>query len=302
MLKNVYSMNNVTTDQLKLLNAVRTSLNISEDMHNKLESEVKNELHIPMDKQPEVASGNTSVMPDRDLNILIDDPATESVSEPAPPPGESPAIKKVRIKKYLTLGKEKFRKNEFAAALELFIQGQMEAPENEEFEFMIKKVKLKLKEETPEELPEKEEISSELSEPSTRVAIPIESSTNGSSTPTSTNPQTETQPQHAPTAIPVEAGSTTPASAATEVKPDDGSKADDDSSKCISCEATGKCYWCGGSGKCDRCDGSGTYNGESCAMCTGSGKCNSCEGEGTCMWCHGSGTGSGPTRNKIYAP
>ena len=144
MLKNVYSMNNVTTDQLKLLNAVRTSLNISEDMHNKLESEVKHELHIPMDSQPEVATAPNaaSVMPERELNLLVDDSAMETVSEPAAS-GESPALKKVRIKKYLTLGKEKFRKNEFAAALELFIQGQLEAPENEEFEFMIKKVKLK---------------------------------------------------------------------------------------------------------------------------------------------------------------
>jgi hypothetical protein len=189
----------------------------------------------------------------------------------------------IKIKKNITLGKEKYRKNDCEGALKFFSQCQELEPDNEEIKFLIKKTKMKLKaakrkqSSTPEPSVEEVEPTTTISKTDSPLqAIPLDDSA----------AQSDSIPI-APAAIPVsESGE--PIS--DEVPPESTPDLTQDNNKCVSCEGNGKCYWCNGSSKCDRCNGSGLFNNEPCTICGGSGDCNSCSGSGSCPWCKGSGT------------
>ena len=116
MLKNVYTSNNVNNEQLEMLKMLRASMNISEDIHKKLESEIKHELMEPSDSSdpPENLLGN-------DMHLMIQEPAT--VAKPVHVVDKGPetvqqevieaiektetevsnALLEVKVKKYITL-------------------------------------------------------------------------------------------------------------------------------------------------------------------------------------------------------
>jgi hypothetical protein len=327
MLRNVYAGPGSHEDQMKMLQAVRASLNISEEMHKELEEQIKQELNVS--KAPK------GPIPERDLNLLIQDdqpepsesmkpemPSEEPKEEPKPAPLPIPPpsthsqhLIKLKLKKFITLGKEKYRHNDFEGALEFFTQGKEIAPDNDEIDFLLKKSRLKIKKTKSESekslIQQAKEQGMNLEDSTSRLAIPIgnavTTSLNGGTLQGSVNDQTDVASSGtAPAAIPVQPGEIDPTmESEVEAKPDNGSgteiSVDDDPSQCISCESTGKCYWCGGSGKCDRCNGSGTYLDSKCALCNGSGNCNSCSGDGSCMWCHGSGKNT-KEKNSRYTP
>lgn len=191
MLKNILASNNTDSEQLKLLEQVRESLNISEEVHKELEAKIISDLQHLYDTEPlKDVSGN-------DLNLLVNIPDTGSTAPaseasaaeaapkaPAismaptgamtlsapkvpttPPPPVAPKalttpsplankvkseiLKNVKIKKYLTLGKDKYCKKDYERALNFFTKAQNLTPNNEELQFLIKKVKLKIKHAKP---------------------------------------------------------------------------------------------------------------------------------------------------------
>jgi len=281
MLKNVYTSNNVNNEQLEMLKMLRASMNISDDIHNKLETEIKQEL-----MEPTGSSSPMEYIMGNDMHLMIQEPP--AVAEPTHELGKEPevvqqevikaiekteakvsgALLNVKIKKYITLGKEKYRKHNYEAAMKLFSDGLGIMPDHAELNFLMKKVKLKLK------------TGDNGHDTKNQEQGPI-SDTDNTATPTA--------PREVPSAIPV-----SPA-----VDPQgtgsDGNKGLgllDTESECISCEGKGNCYWCNGTGECDRCSGTGSFHDEKCSMCGGSGKCNSCSGNGKCPWCKGTGSRS----------
>jgi hypothetical protein len=307
MLKKVYATQNADPEQLERLRMLRVMLNISEEMHQKLEGEIKNSFYSP--------EAVDSISP-RGFNVLVNESAYAPKS-----PANVEMMNDLKIKKYITLGKEKYQKKEYSEALELFTKGLELAPGNEEFHFLIKKVTLKLKEngEDDNNLQEEETSDNEIEtnkaeevinnkESNTsgseselvkrpKIAIPVDTF-NGASIrtePMDSQPgldQSESEEVSKPKQL--------PENDISPIEPDNGSSDTIDPQSCISCNGTGNCYWCNGSGKCDRCGGSGTFNDKTCSMCNGSGKCNSCLGEGLCMWCRGKGK-SVRKMNTIYS-
>jgi hypothetical protein len=297
MLKNVYTSNNVNNEQLEMLKMLRASMNISEDIHKKLESEIKHEL---MD--PSGSSNSSENLLGNDLHLMIQDPpavagptsvvdqGSEVVQQEVIEAIEkteteiSKALLDVKIKKYITLGKEKYRKKDYEAALKLFSDGLGIMPDHEELGFLMKKVKLKLKTgdnghdtKTLEQGPVTATDSTATQTPP-RAAIPMNGSTVSAS-----------ELSEVPSAIPIPLA-VDPQDNVSDSNNDLGLL--DTDSECISCEGHGICYWCNGTGKCDRCGGTGSFHDETCSMCGGSGKCNSCSGNGSCPWCKGSGSRS----------
>jgi len=262
-----------------MLKALRDSLNISEEIHNKFEAEIKREL-----AQAEKSAQVVSIVPN-EMNLLVQDQLEELRK---PESSSSNVLKKVKFKKYITLGREKYRKKDYDGALKFFNQAKEISPDDEEVIFLIKKVNLKMHSKKQEENDHvglstakadaiaTNPLDSTLSTP--RAAIPIQDPT--------LDPD---KISHAPAAIPIpEKGE-----GESKIKSKDGVEVGgllDTDSKCISCEGTGKCYWCNGTGKCDRCNGSGVINDKPCKTCKGTGNCNSCNGSGSCPWCKGSGS------------
>ena len=283
---------------MEMLRVLRESLNISEDIHNKMEEEIMMELNNNNESSPSEPISpreKENIMGD-DMHLLIQESSSpeaveEIAAEPAealgPPTKEPPATSKkllsIKIKKNITLGKEKYRKNDCEGALKFFSQCQELEPDNEEIKFLIKKTKMKLK---AAKRKQSSALKQEIEEvqPTTTIsktdsplpAIPLDdSAAHSGSIPI------------APAAIPVsESGVPITDEAPPESTPD----TTQNNNKCVSCEGNGKCYWCNGSSKCDRCNGSGLFNNEPCTICGGSGNCNSCSGSGLCPWCKGSGT------------
>jgi hypothetical protein len=273
-----------------MLKVLRASLNISDEIHHKFEAEIKAEL-----MQDQTPNPSENIM-GNDLHYMIQEP----VQEPPPStPSISESIKNVKIKKFLTLGKEKCRTKDYDSALKFLTHAQELSPDDDELKFLIKKINHKI------QIAKKEDNGSD--EPkSTNFEIPVADKsiqTNPMSIPTESNPTDQSQPkaaipinesnattetiQSAPAAIPVSKSGVIEAS---KDKQDKGLGLLDDEAQCISCEGTGKCYWCNGSSKCDRCGGTGSFNDETCTICEGSGNCNSCSATGQCPWCKGTGT------------
>ena len=303
ILKNVYASHEDKDKQLEMLRSLRESLNISEEVHNRLEAEIKKELmKAPMAKPVENIMGD-------DMHLLIEEPkvavSTKSISPsvtmpPAPktpppviqPPAPTKNIRRMRFKKYLTLGKQKYRKKYYESALDYYLKAQELLPEDDEVKFLIKKVNLKIHS-TKKEKNYAE--SSKLSKLDTTQTGSTEVSKEPSASMSSPTAKPVKEPSpvkfgidtKAPAAIPV-SDSKGPETAKPQAKKSLGMI--DDDSECISCEATGKCFWCNGSGDCDRCGGSGKYGDDTCSMCNGTGKCNSCTGSGECPWCDGTGS------------
>ena len=232
----------------------------------------------------------------------------------------------LRLKKYITLGKDRFRSNNFREAL-LYYQRALEiAPENTEIQFLIKKVELKQRDLTPQrkELLDENVVKvkfkhltqkttpsntkSPVIESANPVALaaPIPSPTMGIlDAPTIhqaiNNDQIPGQPSdpsllEPQMAIPLHPQDAKPKM--DQITPGDYSGGEDydtgeaitaDDQTCFSCKGLGKCYWCDGGGTCTRCNGTGKEYNEKCPSCHGSGKCNSCGGQGTCLWCGGNG-------------
>jgi hypothetical protein len=292
MLKNVYASNEDNGKQLEMLKSLRESLNISEDVHNKLEAEIKQELmNAPLAKPVDNIMGD-------DMHLLIEQPkAAESVqSIPAAPktlapvvqpPAPSKALTNVKYKKYLTLGKQKYRKKDYESALKYYLKAQDVLPEDEEVKFLIKKVNLKI------HTIKKGEKKVESGKPDALDASKIDEEGSAKMELTSISPPTAlpvNEPSSVELGIDTHAPSAIPVSEAKEPKTEKKLGMIDDDSECISCETTGKCFWCNGSGDCDRCGGSGNYGDQTCSMCNGTGKCNSCSGSGDCPWCDGTGS------------
>lgn len=282
---------------MEMLRVLRESMNISEDIHNKMEEEIMLELNNndSSPSEPVQPRENEDIMGD-DMHLLIQESSSpeaveeivEAPAEALAPPAEEPPttskkLMSLKIKKNITLGKEKYRKNDCEGALKFFSQCQELEPDNEEVKFLIKKTKMKLKAEKRKKGSKPEPNVGEV-QPATTIsrtdsplpAIPLDDSV----------AQSDSIPI-APAAIPVsESGEPISDDAPPESTPD----ITQDNNKCVSCEGNGKCYWCNGSSKCDRCNGSGLFNNEPCTICGGSGDCNSCSGSGLCPWCKGSGT------------
>jgi hypothetical protein len=328
---------------LKLL---RTTLNISEELHEKLEAEVRGE--FLSSKEP------TKIAPN-DVNIMINDksanqanlqsskpsqieaevpmPKSKTILSTKPSKASKPSkpskpskisktskpyshpvkLREVKIKKYLTLAKQKYQKKNYKDSLKLLREAQEIDPENEELKFYIKKVKLKQKSVKVDVGPKgKKSTKSEKEVEETSVG---EVGVREKITPS----RAEQKKAESQSAIPVGNLNGAPINHETigtllNEKPgpiDDPTKVEDqvtskivtltkpEKPKCISCNGTGSCYWCNGTGKCDRCAGTGIYDDETCTICSGTGKCNSCVGEGTCMWCRGKGIGK--QMNTIYS-
>lgn len=317
MLKNVWTTESDNSKQLEMLKQLRSSLNISEEVHNKMEAEIKRELN-----QTPVLNGNSEVM-GNDMNVMIQEPEVEvippTIQEPSPPPIPEPpepepaqeqpkvcvGLVYLKMKKNLTLGKEKYRKMEYEAALKFFKQCEELAPDNEEIKFFLKKINLKLKSnKNKEEQDNSSNTSNEATTPDSSTDLTPNHEPTLASPPQVTQPTpTVTSP---PTAIPITDSETQESShsapvaipvSETEPKKEevgDGAPKKelgllDTDSECISCEGTGNCYWCNSTGNCDRCGGTGMFNDEPCTICSGSGKCNSCSGTGSCPWCKGTG-------------
>ena len=303
MLKNVYTSNNVNNEQLEMLRMLRASMNISDDIHNKLETEIKQEL-----KGPSGSPSPAEPIMGNDMHLMIQEPPT--TAEPPHKLGKesevvqqeviqaiektevkvSRALLDVKVKKYITLGKEKYRKHDYEAAMKLFSNGLGIMPDHEELNFLMKKVLLKLKTgdnghdtknhgQGPVSATDN---TATLTVP--RAAIPM----NGSTIKMS-------KLSEVPSAIPV-----SPAVGPQGTNPNSNKDLGllDTDSECISCEGKGICYWCNGTGKCDRCSGTGSFHDEKCSMCGGTGKCNSCSGNGNCPWCKGTGSRSLRTLSK----
>ena len=230
------------------------------------------------------------------MHLLIKEPAAEPVQPTKTDPN---ILSNVKFKKYFTLGKEKYRKRDYEAALKFYQRAQEVSPKNEEIKFLIKKVKLKLR-----HFENKDNGSGTVDTSGSSSTLP---SAPGTPTPSPTSTPTTPSTSLSRTALPVggtsaqaEPASASSAPAAIPINDSEGGNITpvpkskslgliDDDSKCISCEGLGKCYWCNGSGKCDRCDGTGRFNDKPCSICNGTGKCNSCTGSGSCPWCKGSG-------------
>ncbi len=281
-------------------------LNISEELHNKFEAEIKAQF-ITSDKASEIAPN--------DFNVLL--------AEPISPPNrqaKNSNLLSIKVKKCIILGKDRCLKQDYEGALNSYLEAQKIDPDNNELKFLIKKVQLKLKEKESEipledssveegvkykiitikpKSPQPDELIDNISElekfnKESKVAIPV-SNLNGASI----QPETlqNNQPTHkfeAPSAIPM---AKKDLNLKMETKPEDKpiekneekNLESNNKKSCISCNGTGKCYWCDGTGNCVRCLGNGTDNSSSCSMCSGSGNCTSCSGSGKCMWCHGKG-------------
>jgi hypothetical protein len=311
MLRNVWTTNEDNSKQLEMLRDLRASLNISEEIHKEMEAEIKRELNLdpPVKTAKKVESA--------EMNILIQETALKAIEIPTQPiPSPPPVVTKsknlanFKLKKNLTLGKQKYRNKDYETALKFFVQCTELAPEDEEIKFFIKKINLKLCREKNDGNNKKDK-SDTLSNPDSVDQISTSDDTqNSSTTPRAStaipvenfdeNVPTKTLRSLAPAAIPV--SETEPAtenvsseSAKTETAVSTGPEADskpsesEEQTTCVSCEGSGTCYWCNGNKDCDRCVGSGLIDNEPCSTCGGSGKCKSCSGSGLCGWCKGSG-------------
>ncbi len=306
MLKNVWTSKEVDPEQLERLKMLRETMNISEELHRQLEAEIKAEFFEstrPSKIAPEV------------FNVLI----KESIKTSKPrkkQKNKSDKLKRIKLKKIITLANEKYSNKEYEDALQLLKQGSELDSENPEILFYIKKVNLKLRssksgsknisedKSTGDLVTHRKDentginIKEKITTPrfaqkrtEVKPAIPV-GHLNGASV--------ETLEKTSETASNLDTPKTTePETTLGKMVEDENILKDEtkrftldkpDKTKCISCNGTGKCYWCSGSGKCDRCGGDGVYNDSNCTMCNGTGKCNSCSGQGTCMWCRGKGT------------
>lgn len=262
-----------------MLKALRESLNISEEIHNQFEAEIKREL-VQSETSPQVVS----IVPN-EMNLLVQDQLEELRK---PESSASSVLKKVKFKKCITLGREKYRKKDYEGALKFFNQAKELSPDDEEVIFFIKKVNLKIHAKRHDE--NDQDISStaqadvtavnpsDTTRSTPRAAIPVQDS--------SLNPE---EIPYAPAAIPIPETGDEESKVKSKEDVDEGGLLDTDS-QCISCEGTGNCYWCNGTGKCDRCGGSGVIKDKPCRTCKGTGNCNSCVGSGSCPWCKGSGS------------
>jgi hypothetical protein len=325
ILKKVWATQNADPEQLERLKLLRTTLNISEELHKKLEAEVRRDF---------LSSNNPTKVAPSDVNIMINEssvtkpkkqsskPAHLKSEVPMPKsktmltaktskaPSSSGKLQKVKIKKYLTLAKQKYQKKNYKGSLKLLREGLKLDPKNEELKFYIKKVKLKQKSAVGDIEPKDNnvnELSAEVEDTNMGViekiapsraeqkrvgsksAIPVGNLNGAPIIPETIGPNLNEKPDTI--ADPTETDTQVTSKIVTLNKPE--------KPKCISCNGTGSCYWCNGAGKCDRCAGTGIYNDETCTICNGSGKCNSCIGEGTCMWCRGKGIGK--QMNTIYS-
>jgi hypothetical protein len=295
---------------------LRDTLNISEELHKKLELELKGE--------HEINEAVSNIAPN-EVNVLVqeqDKPTKTAVAMPiskiveSSRKTQSDKLKQMKIKKFVTLAKEKYKLKNYPEALKYLTKGLDVDPKNQELLFFIKKVNIKLKKagreldraktKLKDTVDTNQMVSDSISEVKVtekitiprsaqkktepKVAVPI-GNLNGASIsdepfenlkndPTDNNKETQTVFDQETKAMESIMEEQKKKSLSQSNKP-----------KCISCNGTGSCYWCSGSGKCDRCGGSGTYNDEPCTMCNGSGKCNSCAGNGYCMWCRGKGIG-----------
>lgn len=271
-------------------------------MHLKLENEIKNKF-LTADIPEKISPNN--------INVLITDPALKPIRQL-----DTSETSKIKLKKILTLGKEKYQKQDYNGALKLYLEGQKLSPNNTEIQFLIKKVNLKIngselnnnvqsniknkgdletKIAGDEVVPVKESFSEDSvlkknsKDQESPVAIPV-NSLNGASLKPEQPRIKNTNELNAPPASPIaktELDGTEIKS--SEERPKEESTTKKKQPNCISCMGSGKCYWCSGTGNCDRCGGSGTYLSSACTMCNGSGKCNSCNGKGICLWCNGKG-------------
>ncbi len=274
-----------------MLKVLRASLNISDEIHNRFEAEIKAEL---MENQTPNITENIM---GNELHYMIQEPIQEPPPTSAPTISES--IKNVKIKKFLTLGKEKCRTKDYDSALKFLTRAQELSPGDDELKFLIKKINHKIQMAKKEDNGSDKTKSTDFEISTTDKSIQtnpmsesIESNSPEQSPPKTAIPINETNVgtesvQSAPAAIPVSKSGVIEAS---KDKQDKQLGLLDDEAKCISCEGTGKCYWCNGSSKCDRCDGSGSFNDETCTICNGSGNCTSCSATGQCPWCKGTGT------------
>jgi len=262
-----------------MLKVLRESLNISEEIHNKFEAEIKREL-----AQSETSAQVVSIVPN-EMNLLVQDQLEELRK---PESSASHILKKVKFKKCITLGREKYRKKDYDGALKFFNQAKELSPDDEEAIFFIKKVNLKIHAKRQEEN-DQEGLSTTKADVIAASPLDTTRSTPRAAIPIQDPALDPEKISHAPAAIPIPERGEGESNIKSKDGEDVGGLLDTDS-KCISCEGTGKCYWCNGTGKCDRCDGAGVVNDKSCKTCKGTGSCNSCTGSGSCPWCKGSGS------------
>ena len=323
-MKKVWAAKNADPDQLERLKMLRATLNISEELHQQLEEEIK---------QQSMEERSTFKISPSEINILIQESSTKRLKKKKHKDTQAhkEKLKDVKLKKILTMAKEKYLKDDYGEAIELLNQGSKLDPDNEDIKFYTKKVKIKLNkskkgirkldkeekkglfeiretidEQTGVKIKEKITIPrSEHKKLVSKTAIPVSNLNGASLEPQITkleekielnepekpvNKELDLQQENKEP----ESNENTIKSEPTKVVLEKPQKP-----KCISCNGTGQCYWCNGTGECDRCAGTGDYNDSACTMCNGSGKCNSCNGKGLCMWCRGKGTST--LMNTIYS-
>lgn len=317
----MWSTQNNDPEQLESLKLLRASLNISDEQHNYLEAEVKNEL---------MSNAGFDTIAPNEFVLMVQEPDKEQKmdKQPKQKKKKKKKIKKtekpksVKIKKYLTLGKDKYHKQDYYNALRLYSEALKLDPDSEEIEFLIKKTKNKIDiiessnndfDLNDEEFKEFNALFEDDTEPPGPVeekedsyvlsAIPVDNLNGAAVKPKDVEDFEKPAKIALPKAIPVTPNQTAPAGKPIEkakaVTQDQTESSTPSSSPCISCNGTGQCYWCGGTKKCDRCGGTGTFMDNPCTMCRGTGNCNSCQGKGECMWCKGSGL-SNRRLNGIY--
>ncbi len=127
MLKHVIADQQSNPELGASLKILRETLNITEDVHNKLEVDIRSELsNLNENVMNEIAS--------KDLNVMIQKPdkkpAENTISE---------NLKNLKLKKIMILSKEKVRQRNFNIAIKLLRQGEKLAPGNKKIRILIEK-------------------------------------------------------------------------------------------------------------------------------------------------------------------
>jgi hypothetical protein len=341
MLRNVWTTKDDNSKQLEMLRELRSSLNISEDVHKKLEAEIKAEIAhespSPQDENIMTSEMNLMIQESAEQPEQIHDEPSSNIAMAIPaPPIPTPQtlvtgsqeLVRVKLKKNLTLGKEKYRNKDFEAANKYFNICHDLAPDNQEINFFIKKIGLKLSshnkktknssvkntqtKSTTDQDPNPIETSQEKTTEQAPTAMAAHA-TPTISTPTSitstTTSASTTSNEPAPaaaavaTAIPidpspnieqvdVEGAKPSVPAAIPVAKPDvtsDPSTDEEKKSKEDSKENKNICVSCEGTGSCYWCNGQ-----KHCDRCVGTGlidnePCPTCGGSGNCKSCQGTG-------------
>lgn len=303
ILKKVWASQKADPDQLERLKMLRATLNISEELHQQLEQEIM--------KQSKEERSTFKIAPS-EINILIKE---SKIKKPAYEEAHQEKLKDVKLKKYLTLAKEKYLKGDYGEALELLKSGSKLEPENEEIKFYTKKVKLKLKRlkklgtaedemdisdhlEIRETVDERTgvKIKEKIATPrfkqkklTTKSAIPVDNLNGASLNPHDLdlveNMQVNNTEKPLKEELKPEQKIEEPARETTITKSEHGKECEQESehghSKFnLEKPEKPKCISCNGTGKCYWCSGSGE-----CDRCGGTGNYN----DNTCTMCHGSG-------------